>query len=134
MTSRRAFLGLLAAAPVVAPAMVKAAAEEAMRPKFRVGSIGAITRNMGPMISGSIYADKIRVQSLKISVDTTEAEEALKQLVAKHYPQVVDAATVPEWAADEHWRLLPEYQRRIEAQRTPNRLFGAYINEHGEAV
>lgn len=130
MTSRRAFLGLLAAAPVVAPAMAKAAASEIGTMRLMSGSVVRFAGSPG--CSNPIrYMD---VQSLKLSVDTTEVEEALKQLAARRYEPVVDAATVPEWAADEHWRLLPEYQRRIEAQRTPNRLFGAYINEHGEAV
>lgn len=104
MTSRRNFLGLLAAAPVVGPEMVKAAVQEA---PHRYAFARALRGATG--VSGAIGS--AGVQRLTIEVDTFAAQEYIRT------------------TTEQIQRLM-----MLDDNGIPNRLHGSYINADGDAT
>lgn len=104
MTSRRTFLGLLAAAPVAVPVAVQAS----MQPRY---ASGAVFRNWaGAMVGESCHGGFLLSPS---------------QFVA--FRKVVGAPIT-------RGETVTVMMRRSSPAETPNRLHGAYINEEGDAV
>jgi hypothetical protein len=104
MTTRRGFLGALVAAPIAAPALAK----EALAPRHRFAS-GGLVRGMG------------KTEALSLSVDTSE------------FRFLVDRFEIAKAnCMDTYYRAVTGSDG--SAQVVPNRLYGAEINQQGEAI
>lgn len=109
MTSRRDFLGILAAAPVAVPAALSS-------PQPRYASGGILRESswgvVGEACHGSPFSPS-KVRTLTIDVDT-------KDLVAR--------------LSGLQRQMLLSQGMMVDQGGIPNRLLGTYINENGEAV
>lgn len=110
MTSRREFFGLLAAAPLVAPAVVKELSV-AMTPNAARAIAG-----FGPIGSSGFVFDEMHTYS-----GNDAGFEQFREMLFE--------AGVPR--SNDKLRAL---MRSIPPWDAPNRLYGAYLNADGEAV
>ena len=112
MTNRRSFLGLLAATPFVAPVVVK----EMAAPKFGGGLA------IGEWMSPAEIREAMRFVDLTDYANRLEIGFGNTTSTAK-WTQIHDGEPI-DWQVPLH----------IPTRETPNRLYGAYIKDDGDAA
>lgn len=132
--TRRGVLGLLAAAPVIAPALAKAAISETP-PSYAAGGIVG-EAFLSPGVIGEDCQGGFRL--------TPEQSEAFQRVMNAPMIQSEPLSVLMRGASP--WDELPTHpvivgvdmgagdDRTAYFMPVPNRLFGTYINEYGEAV
>lgn len=119
MTTRRGFLGLIAAAPVVMPEVVTQIGAEMIASKFASGGF----------VHG---AAKLETLSLNVEWDKPDPDSIAR------LRQLMRAPTLWSEEAAPITPLQPRHVRRLRELQAlgpvPNRLYGATINQQGEAI
>lgn len=126
MSTRRGFLGLLAAAPIAAPAMAK----ELAASQFASGGFVRGVAGVGEL------------QTLSLEVDTSTLRKSIDEFAANIRLGAPSTVWLGDQPAPEPWMIEhedghislwfdPENEIHINV---PNRLYGAEINKRGEAI
>lgn len=139
MTNRRSFLGLLVAAPVIAPALAKEAAASSLY------ASGVTTVDWTGLTTAGELLPSLETLSLKI--DMTHVGEQLDNLLRDKMQHPLDHPRCKRVAGEELFvscmrcglgpcsvapaRYMLHEQRALEV---PNRLKGVEINQDGDAV